>query len=212
MAGEPAGPQRVTIHAIAHGGEGIGRVLEQTDARVWFIEGALPGDTVLAEATQVKTRMIRGRTLELLDASPLRQDPPCALSGRCGGCGWQHVRADAQADLKAQIVTDLLRKFKVPVARVFASPAASISLRTRFFGLKNPRSRLGLQALNKQLWVLQRVVLHPTYRGAGVASNFVGRACDLCLVPWIETLSAMARVNPFFERAGFQKLLYQRAS
>ena len=125
MAGEPAGPQRVTIHAVAHGGEGIGRALEQTDdARVWFIEGALPGDTVLAEATQVKTRMIRGRTLALLDPSPLRQDPPCALADRCGGCGWQHVRADAQADLKAQIVTDLLRKFKVPIARVFASPAA----------------------------------------------------------------------------------------
>ena len=89
---------------------------------------------------------------------------------------------------------------------VFASPAASISLRTRFFGLKNPRSRLGLQSLNKQLWVLQRVVLHPTYRGAGVAAEFVSRACDLCPVPWIETLSAMARVNPFFERAGFRKL------
>ena len=89
---------------------------------------------------------------------------------------------------------------------VFASPAASISLRTRFFGLKNPLTRLGLQALNKQLWVLQRVVLHPTYRGAGVAAEFVSRACDLCPVPWIETLSAMARVNPFFERAGFRKL------
>ena len=89
---------------------------------------------------------------------------------------------------------------------VFASPAASISLRTRFFGLKNPRTRLGLQALNKQLWVLQRVVLHPTYRGAGVAAEFVSRACDLGPVPWIETLSAMARVNPFFERAGFRKL------
>ena len=125
MVGEPAGPQRVTIHAIAHGGEGIGRVLEQAgDTRVWFIEGALPGDTVLAEATQIKTRMIRGRKLELVVASPLRQEAPCALADSCGGCGWQHVRAEAQADLKAQIVTDLLRKFNVPIARVFASPAA----------------------------------------------------------------------------------------
>lgn len=125
MVSEPGGPRRVTIHAIAHGGEGIGRVLgDAADTRVWFIEGALPGDTVLAEATQVKTRMIRGRTLELVAPSPLRQEAPCVLADRCGGCGWQHVRPDAQADLKAQIVTDLLRKFQVPIARVFASPAA----------------------------------------------------------------------------------------
>jgi len=125
MPGEPNVPRRVTIHAIAHGGEGIGRALEDdADTRVWFIEGALPGDTVLAEPTQVKARMIRGRTLELIAPSPLRQEAPCVLADRCGGCGWQHVRADAQADLKAQIVTDLLRKLGVPIARVFASPAA----------------------------------------------------------------------------------------
>lgn len=125
MPGDPIGPQRVTIHAIAHGGEGIGRALEDdADTRVWFIEGALPGDTVLAEPTQVKSRMIRGRTLQLIEASPLRQEAPCVLADRCGGCGWQHVRADAQADLKAQIVTDLLRKVGVPIARVFASPAS----------------------------------------------------------------------------------------
>ncbi len=128
MAGAPSDPQRVTIHAIAHGGEGIGRIVhlaeDGADTRVWFIEGVLPGDTVLAEVVQSKTRMIRGRALELLDRSPLRQEAPCLLAERCGGCGWQHVRPEAQADLKAQIVTDLLRKLGVPVSRVFASPAA----------------------------------------------------------------------------------------
>ena len=89
---------------------------------------------------------------------------------------------------------------------VFTSPAAALRLRSKYFGLTNPRTRLAMQALNEQLWLLSRVVLHPTYRGAGVASSFVSGACDLCPVPWIETLSAMARVNPFFERAGFRKL------
>src|SRR5262249_18713156 len=74
---------------------------------------------------------------------------------------------------------------------VFATPAASLALRSRFFGLCNPRSRVGLAALNERLWLLQRVVLHPTYRGVGVAARFVRRACELCPVDWIETLSAM---------------------
>lgn len=89
---------------------------------------------------------------------------------------------------------------------VFASPAASLSLRSQFFGLKNPRNRMALQSLNRQLWLLARVVLHPTYRGAGLAAAFVRRACETCPVKWIETLSAMGTANPFFERAGFTKV------
>jgi len=89
---------------------------------------------------------------------------------------------------------------------VFATPAAALTLRSRFFGLHGPRGRLSLGALNRQLWLLSRVVLHPTYRGAGLAAAFVRRACQTCPVPWIETLSAMGQVNPFFERAGFKKV------
>jgi hypothetical protein len=89
---------------------------------------------------------------------------------------------------------------------VFSAPAASLTLRSRYFGLHRPRSREHLAALNQQLWLLSRVVLHPTYRGAGIAAAFVRRACAACPVPWIETLTAMGRVNPFFERAGFVRV------
>jgi ABC-type ATPase with predicted acetyltransferase domain len=89
---------------------------------------------------------------------------------------------------------------------VFGTPAASLSLRSKFFGLHNPRSCVALSALNNQLWLLQRVVLHPTYRGAGVAAAFVRKACELCPADWIETLSAMGQANPFFERAGFVRV------
>jgi N-acetylglutamate synthase-like GNAT family acetyltransferase len=65
---------------------------------------------------------------------------------------------------------------------------------------------VALSALNRQLWLLARVVLHPTYRGAGIAAAFVRRACQTCPVDWIETLSAMGQVNPFFERAGFVRV------
>ncbi len=49
-------------------------------------------------------------------------------------------------------------------------------------------------------------MLHPTNRGAGIAAAFVKRACATCPVDWIETLSAMGQVNPFFERAGFVRV------
>ena len=89
---------------------------------------------------------------------------------------------------------------------VFGTPAAALTLRSNYFGLTNPRSRVAMGALNEQLWLLQRVVLHPTYRGAGIAAGFVRRACELCPVDWVETLSAMGQANPFFERAGFARV------
>lgn len=86
---------------------------------------------------------------------------------------------------------------------VFAAPAASLAPRSRFFGLHDARGRVQMAALNEKLWCLQRVVLHPTYRGAGVAAAFVRRACELCPVDWVETLTALGHANPVFERAGF---------
>jgi GNAT superfamily N-acetyltransferase len=89
---------------------------------------------------------------------------------------------------------------------VYATPAASLTLRSKYFRLTNPRNRVAMSALNEQLWLLQRVVIHPTYRGAGIAAEFVRRACELCDVDWIETLSAMGQTNPFFEKAGFVRV------
>ena len=63
-----------------------------------------------------------------------------------------------------------------------------------------------MQTLNKQLITLSRVVIHPTFRGAGVASKFVRRSCELSGMPWIETLAQMGHINPFFERAGFHRV------
>jgi uncharacterized protein len=78
--------------------------------------------------------------------------------------------------------------------------------RTRYFGLKKQTRGECLRALNGQLLTLSRVVLHPTYRGAGVAASFVRSACRLCPAPWIEALAAMGRANPFFEKAGFVRV------
>jgi ABC-type ATPase with predicted acetyltransferase domain len=88
----------------------------------------------------------------------------------------------------------------------FGAPVAAVAMRSRYFGLKKPGTRTALAALNAKLWLLQRVVLHPAYRGAGIASAFVRRACDLCPADWIETLAAMGHANPVFERAGFTRV------
>lgn len=89
---------------------------------------------------------------------------------------------------------------------VFIAPPKTLAQRNRFFGRSGRWDRTTLRTLNRQLVTLSRVVLHPTFRGAGIAHRFVRRCCELCPYPWIETLTQMGHINPFFERAGFLRL------
>ena len=89
---------------------------------------------------------------------------------------------------------------------LFTAPALSLAARNRYFGRSGRWSRLTLKALNRQLVCLARVVLHPTYRGAGLGSRFVRRSCELCPFPWIESLAQLGQFHQFLERAGFTRV------
>lgn len=54
--------------------------------------------------------------------------------------------------------------------------------------------------------MLSRVVIHPTYRGAGLAAEFIRASCWSSPWPWIETLTEMGHFHPFFEKAGFVRV------
>ena len=89
---------------------------------------------------------------------------------------------------------------------VFASPAMSLRLRNQYFGLSGRWCRTKTRVMNTQLVTLSRVVIHPAYRGAGIASAFIRRSCELCRWPWIEALAQMGHMHPFFEKAGFVRV------
>jgi tRNA/tmRNA/rRNA uracil-C5-methylase (TrmA/RlmC/RlmD family) len=95
--------------AIAAGG---GCVARADDGRVVFVRHALPGERVLARITAETSSFLRADTVEILDASPERVEPPCHFAGpgRCGGCDWQHIDLAAQRILKAQLVAEQLRR------------------------------------------------------------------------------------------------------
>lgn len=97
----------VQIHSVAHGGEGVGK---GDDPRTWLVRGALPGERVQVELVKEAKRWLRGRTLRVLEPSPVRVSPPCPLAEDCGGCSWQHVDPGAQGGLKREIVLDQLRR------------------------------------------------------------------------------------------------------
>ncbi len=58
------------------------------------------------------------------------------------------------------------------------------------------------QVLNEEVRCISRVVVHPQWRGLGLAVRLVREALQSATTIYTEALAAMGRVNPFFTKAG----------
>jgi len=66
-----------------------------------------------------------------------------------------------------------------------------------------------MKKLNQKLSAIMRVVVHPKYRTIGLGIKLVKETLPLAPNPCAETIPVMARYNPFFEKAGMQKIAEQ---
>jgi tRNA/tmRNA/rRNA uracil-C5-methylase (TrmA/RlmC/RlmD family) len=96
----------LTIHDIAFGGEGVGRVEEF----VVFVAFVLVGETVEVELTEVKKNFARAKLLRVVEASPERVRPECRFFTACGGCQYQHISYEAQLRIKHKQIADLFQR------------------------------------------------------------------------------------------------------
>ncbi|MGD8819920.1 MAG: 23S rRNA (uracil(1939)-C(5))-methyltransferase RlmD [Anaerolineae bacterium] len=94
------------LTAMAHGGTALGRY----EDRVVFVPYTIPGETVRVEIYEEHTRWARAHLLDVLNPSPHRVEPPCPYfgPGKCGGCQFQHIDYQAQAEFKRDVVEDQL--------------------------------------------------------------------------------------------------------
>ncbi len=63
-----------------------------------------------------------------------------------------------------------------------------------------------LSWVNEHFVRISRVIVHPKFRGIGVAVELVRQTLPLEGRPYVEALAVMARYNPFFERAGMLRV------
>jgi len=84
----------------------------------------------------------------------------------------------------------------------YPSPVAS--------GRKNVGlDKVPFHELNGVLCSISRVVVHPKYRSIGLGQKLVRETLSCSPTPMVETTAVMARYNPFFEKAGMQKICEQ---
>ncbi|MDI6825438.1 MAG: 23S rRNA (uracil(1939)-C(5))-methyltransferase RlmD [Bacillota bacterium] len=96
----------VLPEGIGEHGEGVARYRGFTV----FVDGAIPGDEVLAQIVQVKQNYARARMLEIIRPAPHRVPPRCPVFGRCGGCQLQHMAYAEQLQWKSRFLRDALAR------------------------------------------------------------------------------------------------------
>jgi tRNA/tmRNA/rRNA uracil-C5-methylase (TrmA/RlmC/RlmD family) len=119
----------LTIHDIAFGGEGVGRV----DDFVVFVPFVIVGETVEAEITEVKKNFARAKLLRVEKSSPERVAPECRYFGACGGCQYQHIAYATQLRLKHKQISDLFER----VGRIPADKIAPVIPSPQPYGYRN---------------------------------------------------------------------------
>ena len=84
------------------------RGVARREGKVVFVEGALPGEKVLANIIRSKPSFDTARVERILKSSSQRVQPPCPHFGVCGGCAMQHLDPAAQVAVKQRVLEDAL--------------------------------------------------------------------------------------------------------
>jgi tRNA/tmRNA/rRNA uracil-C5-methylase (TrmA/RlmC/RlmD family) len=111
----------VRIESLTNEGVGVARV----DGWVVFVPFALPGELVKCRVFRNHKSYSEADLAQVIEASPQRREPVCALFGTCGGCQYQNLEYAGQLLWKQRQVGELLQrmaKIDFPVEPVVASP------------------------------------------------------------------------------------------
>lgn len=136
----PVEPIEASIESLSHDGRGVARI----EGKTVFIDGALPGERVLAKLVERHRKYDEAAVVEVLQAAPQRVEPKCPHAGVCGGCSLQHMEAQAQIDAKQQVLLGNLKHIgKVEPAEVLPP------LRGPHWGYRT-KARLGAKYVRKK--------------------------------------------------------------
>ena len=96
------------LHIEGYTAEGMG--VARLDGRVVFIPGTIRGEDWEVQLLKVNKGVAWGKGTRLISPSPVRQEPDCPDSGRCGGCQYRHMSYEEERAAKGQRVRDALER------------------------------------------------------------------------------------------------------
>ena len=110
------------IESLAYGGKGVAHL----DGLAVFVSGGLPGDTLRAKVTRLKSRHIEAEILAIQTPSVHRVAPRCRYFGKCGGCAMQDLAYGEQLIQKGNQIRDALQRLGGVENIELAKPAGAL--------------------------------------------------------------------------------------
>lgn len=95
----------VNIEKLSNLGFGIAK----HEGLIIFVENACPGDKLKIKITKLNKNWANAQIVEIIEKSPHRVEPYCAMQNICGGCQLQFIDYDYQLQLKKEIIEDALK-------------------------------------------------------------------------------------------------------
>jgi 23S rRNA (uracil1939-C5)-methyltransferase len=178
---------RLLIEKLIYGGDGLARLPadERGPGKAVFLPFVLPGEEVEAALTEERPGFVRAQAEGILQASPLRIEPPCPYFRRCGGCHYQHTSYENQLAIKAAILKENFRRIaKLELESeltIHPSPPWNYRNRTRLRIQDTPEFALGYYRFGSHelLPVEQCPISSPLINRAIAALWQLGRARQL---------------------------------
>lgn len=112
----------LTVDNLTNLGMGVAR----HEGWVIMVPFVAAGEKVRARIYRNHKNYSEADLIEVLEKSPDRVEPGCALFGECGGCQYQHIRYESQKQIKARHVQECFAKIggmkEAPVVPTLGSP------------------------------------------------------------------------------------------
>jgi 23S rRNA (uracil1939-C5)-methyltransferase len=146
---------------MAHGGSAVARI----DGKVFFVDGAIPGELVAGEIELDKGSWGRIRLDEVLEPSLQRVAPRCRHFDTCGGCQWQFASYGAQLEWKRSTIAGQLAHLgglHDPEVRETIAPGSPFNYRNRMdFKVAAGRPALHRRKSKELVPLIACELLHP---------------------------------------------------
>jgi tRNA (uracil-5-)-methyltransferase len=196
----------LTIKRLGINGEGVGYFKKQ----VVFVPGALPGEEVVVEATDIHPKYAEAKIKKIRKRSPHRVTPRCPVYEQCGGCQLQHLDYEAQLREKRDIVIQALeRHCRLPVETLEIRPTIGMDdpwhyrNKSQFqVGVKKGEVIAGLYGLNSHqlIDISECLIQHPA---TNRVTNMVKTILQDLRIPIYNERTQTGLVRTIVARVGF---------
>lgn len=193
------------IKRMGINGEGIG-FYQKT---LVFVPGALKGEEIYCQITDVKRNFVQAKLLKINKESKFRVQPACEIYQACGGCQIMHLRYDKQMDFKQDLLLQALKKFKPAGYEHFdIRPTIGMDQPTHY------RAKLQFQTRSFKGKVTAGLYAEGSHRLIGITDCLVQDEETQTIINAVSDLLTKHRIPIYNERReqGIRTVMVRRAS